>query len=124
MTANKIYSSVYQDVYRIHTGVIFLVNKFTQVYYSLKDVPNKRYYNSEYLRILTDNAINEATGEIYRIGTVIYEGFPIRLAEKNMWSYELKLCSGACVGGAKEFRQLTEIMNDIIEGKYDEITND
>ena len=110
MTADKIYSSVYQDVYRIHTGVIFLVNKFTQVYYSLKDVPNKRYYNSEYLRILTDNAINE--------------GFPIRLAEKNMWSYELKLCSGACVGGAKEFRQLTEIMNDIIEGKYDEITND
>lgn len=124
MTADKIYSSVYQDVYRIHTGVIFLVNKFTQVYYSLKDVPNKRYYNSEYLRILTDNAINEATGEIYRIGTVIYEGFPIRLAEKNMWSYELKLCSGACVGRAKEFRQLTEIMNDIIEGKYDEITND
>lgn len=118
MTADKIYSSVYQDVYRIHAGVIFLVNKFTRVYYSLKDFPNKKYHNSNYLCVLTEDVLNEATGEIYKTGTVLYEGFPVKLAEKGVWSYELKLCSGACVGGAREFKQLTEIINDIIGDKY------
>ena len=117
MTTEKIFTSIYQDVYRLHYGVVFIVNKFTSIKYSLKDYSTKQYYGTEYLRMLTEPAVNHLTGDKYDVGTVLYEYCPVRLAEKNQWTYELKIGRGCCYGSAKDMRKLMREMEKIISGR-------
>ena len=114
MQPEKIFSSVYQDVYRLHYGVIFLVNKFATIQYSLKEFKNKRYYDSEYLRVLTEDAVIPVINKKCPAGTVLYNYFPVRLIDKSQWTYELKLSSGCCYGTAKNILELTEEIDKIV----------
>ena len=119
MNPDKIFSSIYQDVYRIHSGVLVLVNKFSTVKFPVFGVKIKRYYNSKYLRVLDEDYKDSITGKIYPKGTVLYNDCPVRIVERPMWLYELKLSSGACVGNSKDFKQFADIIENIVNGKYD-----
>jgi len=112
MKPEKIYSSVYQDVYRIVKGVMLVVNKFTSIRYSFKDYATRRYYDSEYLRVLEEDV--NIDGIVYSAGTILYEYSPIRLADKQNWTYELKVSGGCCYGTAKDILSLTEELDKIV----------
>lgn len=116
----KIFSSIYQDVYRISAGVIFLVNKFSCIRTPVVGKV-KKYKGSKYLRVLTEDCEDITLGKKYPKGTVLYNDFPVHLVERPLWTYELKLCSGACMGSDKDFTQFTSIIEDIISGKMGEM---
>lgn len=111
MEVEQIYSSVYQDVYRFSTGVVLLVNKFNTYACNSKGFKTKRYYSSNYLKVLQEDNQDPVTGTKFKKGTVMYEGKPVRLVNQERWTYELKIAGGVCVGNADQMKQLA---NNII----------
>ena len=58
MVLEKIFTSIYQDVYRLSPGVLILVNKF-ETYGSLADFDMRPYAKSEYLKEITEDQVDD-----------------------------------------------------------------
>lgn len=115
MKTEKIFSSIYQDVYRLFYGVLLLVNKFNTVGCDASNFKTKQYYPSKYLRVLKEDAIDPITRAKFPKGTIMYEGKPVRLVNQEKWVYELKISGGVCVGTADEMRELGYKILDLTE---------
>lgn len=98
--------------------MIFLVNKFSCIRTPVVGKV-KKYNSSKYLQVLTEDCEDITLGKKYPKGTVLYNDFPVHLVERPLWTYELKLCSGACMGSDKDFKQFVKCIEKIIGGEYD-----
>ena len=115
MATEKVYTSIYQDVYRICPGVMLLVDKFVQINYPLDKYKQKKYFESPYLKKLDEPVVNEVTGDKYKRGTVLYENKPLKLVNRLQWKYEIKISNWCCIGTRGQmkrmFREIEKIMD-------------
>lgn len=120
----------YQDIYRIKSSVLLVVNKFKYVtnskglkcYLCSLNRFNSRLYADKcqkYLKILTKPYpfISTSTErEFVPTGTVVYGGFLVEKAEQKDWCYQLKTSGEAFSGNYDEF---TALINMIFTGVED-----
>ena len=113
----------YQDVYRIKSGVLLVINKFRIIERSfISSYSKNRPYDkhSKDLRVLTDDYYYYPNNKTYKSGQVIYNHYPVELVDnKEEWSFQIKTTGDALSG---TFEEITFLLNNIL-GKVCE-TND
>lgn len=111
--------SDYQDIYRIKSGVLFVINKFEfcrdengNVHYIGHSMKRKEYAKGcqDILRILTEDFYDDYYDESYSAGQVTYGGAPVKLVPKDKWQYQIKT-TGDLFSGNKE--ELIDYINEI-----------
>jgi hypothetical protein len=119
----------YQDIYRITDGVLLKINKFkntnTSPYWYRSSTEKykkqlKKVSGIKQCYILKEdiNLIWCEYGRTVPKGTVIFEYCdvqPLGISEKDKWFYELKTTSSAFSGNLKKFKELIEMVNEILE---------
>ncbi len=116
--------SDYQDVYRIKDGVLLVVNKFKYIYkengyimlaYGVNRRNSKTYANGcKDLKVVTKRII-ESNGTVYEIGQVLYHNYPVKLALKEEWDYQIKTTGDLFSGTSEEVLKYIEDIINIIK---------
>lgn len=110
----------YQDVYRVKNGVLLIVNKFRYITnedgtcdYIGHPLNNKHYASNcqGSLRVLTEEYYDWHKQRTYDIGQMMYRGYPIELANKSEWSFQVKTAGDALSG---DIGTITMLLNEII----------
>ena len=111
----------YQDVYRIKSGVLLVVNKFRDMVdeNGRKDFistysKNRPYHkHSKDLRVLTDDYYYSPTQRTYKTGQVIYGCYPVELIDnKEEWTFQIKTTGDALSG---TFGEITLLLTNIFQ---------
>lgn len=111
-----LFKSEYQDVYRIKSGVLLVINKFKIVSNDFISIYSKnRPYNkySKDLRILTADYYYSPTQKTYKAGQVTYNSYPVKLINnKREWNFQIKTTGDAFSG---TFEEITFLIKNILE---------
>lgn len=111
----------YQDVYRVKSGVLLVINKFRII----TDKDGRRDFISVYsknrpyhakckdLRVLTEDYYYYPTKRTYKAGQVVYGGYPVELVDnKEEWGFQIKTTGDALSG---TFKDITLLLKNILE---------
>ena len=111
----------YQDVYRVKSGVLLVINKFRII----TDKDGRRDFISVYsknrpyhsqckdLRVLTEDYYYYPTKRTYKAGQVVYGGYPVEIIDnKKEWSFQIKTTGDALSG---TFEDITLLLKNILE---------
>lgn len=113
-----LFESEYQDVYRVKSGVLLVINKFKTMvnkdgrrdYISVYSKHRPYHKHSKDLRILTADHYHSPTRTTYKSGQVVYNGYPVELLDnKEEWTFQIKTTGDALSGTFNEIASL--IMN-------------
>lgn len=111
----------YQDVYRVKSGVLLVVNKFKIVtdengrrdFISAYSKNRPYHKHSKDLRILTADYYYSPTHRTYKAGQVVYNGYPVELIDnKEEWGFQIKTTGDALSG---TFGEITLLLTNIFE---------
>ncbi len=115
--------SDYQDVYRVKDGVLLVVNKFAYIqnkegYRRRVDATGKNAMNyavgCKDLKKVTKR-IKDIDGNCVEVGQVLYHGYPVSLAPKSSWDYQIKTTGDMFSGNKNEITKYIEEINKIIK---------
>lgn len=124
--------SDYQDIYRITDGVLLVINKFRPMKIDGVKYPRMYWANRSNSRIYADGCQkdlkrlikvykHEAVGDepewTLPIGTVLYNGMPIEIADKSEWKYQIKTTGEMFSGTAKDVLDYMKTIKEIIDSK-------
>ena len=115
----------YQDIYRLTPGVLLKINKYatSEIYWNWTDSKENK---KQLLKIeglskcykLKNEVITSYRKQVIPKDTIIFEdGIIIPITNKNNFFYELKTTSSCFSGDLEEFKELTEMINKILN-KY------
>ena len=110
--------SDYQDIYRVSSGVLLVVNKFkydNRIRANLKY--SKRYANGceEQLRSMIYGTYDFYYGKKWEAGQVFYYGSPVELVEKKDWQYQIKTSGTSFSGNSNEMLSMIDDIKKTIE---------
>lgn len=118
----------YQDIYRICYGVLLIVNKFKKVKHGLYFVSEKENKKSFKKVDGLKNCYTAKTdipvpysydNTIISKGSIIFEHNLIEpITNKEDFFYELKTTGSSFSGNYGDFKELNEMVDDIITNKY------
>lgn len=124
--------SDYQDIYRITDGVLLVINKFKPMKIDGVKYPRMHWANRSNSRIYADDcqkdlkrlikvykyeAIGDEPEWTLPIGTVLYNGMPIEIADKSEWKYQIKTTGEMFSGAAKDVLDYMKTIKEIIDSK-------
>ena len=116
--------SDYQDVYRIKDGVLLVVNKFKYIYradgyrmIAYANRTNSKTYQKgcKDLKVLTKRHLGKCPDKNLEIGQVIYHYYPVELAPKEEWNYQIKTTGNLFSGTSEEVLKYIEDIINIIK---------
>ena len=123
--AEVLCKSDYQDIYRIKDGVVLIINKFKYIkndegghdYIGYTSTKYKRYIKGcqDTLCILTQDYYDQYRNKTYNNGQVIYNGYPVVLADRHEWNYQIKTTGTSFSGDLEEMITLLyEIIGRVV----------
>ena len=111
----------YQDVYRVKSGVLLVVNKFKIIvnengsrdFISAYSKNRPYHKHSKDLRVLTADYYYSPTNKTYKAGQVVYGGYPVELVDnKEEWNFQIKTTGDALSG---TFGEIALLLTNIFE---------
>ena len=117
-----VFTSEYQDIYRLKKGVLFFVNKFDHAsgkngtYDFVGSSHAKRYSSVRYcdLSILQQDTC--VHGNVYRVGQILFCGYPISLVDASKWTYQIKSSGDNFSGNSEEMLAIFEEVSALMAG--------
>ena len=109
----------YQDVYRVKSGVLLVINKFKIIvnengsrdFISTYSKNRPYHKHSKDLRVLTADYYYSPTNKTYKAGQVVYCGYPVELIDnKEEWTFQIKTTGDALSG---TFIEITSLLMNI-----------
>lgn len=115
----------YQDIYRITSGVLLIINKFTEIYKGeivrVADEGRQLGYGhgtQKWLKILKSDKENRWGSNKVKVpmGTVTYDNIPVKpTTNKALWTYEIKTTGSSFSGNAEEITEMLSSIQQIID---------